>query len=172
MWAVIIVAVILLGLLLIPRTFTIEERRISSLAYEIPKATLIAIPENKPYTPLGIVKAQKIDIIPPPEIRTLISQTAKKYKVDEKLALSVAECESGLDQFAKNKSSSASGIFQIVRQTFNVATKGIGKTGSVFDPQLNIEAGVWLIQQNGTKDFEESAPCWWPKYRRSLNETF
>ncbi len=58
-------------------------------------------------------------------------------------ALSVAKCESGFNPKAKNPTSSASGVFQIIRSTWNAYAEA-GE--SVWNPRDNIRVAyrIWL----------------------------
>jgi len=69
------------------------------------------------------------------EIEKLISDLAIQYGVNPQTALRIAKCESQLNQYAKNPTSSASGVFQFTRGTW----KYIGAVGSPFDAEENIK---------------------------------
>jgi len=88
---------------------------------------------------------------------------ATQKGVSVPLALAIAHCESGLNPRAKNPNSTASGVFQFIRSTWKYVTQdyllwhGIQ---SVFDPKLNIIAGVTLLKEEGVKPWESSRHCW------------
>lgn len=81
------------------------------------------------------------------------------YFVDVDSALKVMSCESGGNPDAKNASSTAAGLFQFLRGTWDwVAPKiGLGSydSGAVFDPVANVRAAAWL-SKGGT---------WWAHWQ-------
>lgn len=78
------------------------------------------------------------------EVIELIKHYSAHYSIDPARPLRIAKCESGYNQFAKNKSSSASGIFQFLNKTW--ASKPLAKQGkSVFDAPANVQTAVWLM---------------------------
>ena len=65
------------------------------------------------------------------------------------------ECESGGNPLAKNSTSSASGLFQFLENTWE--HWGIG---DVFAAEDNINAAVRLYKAQGTKPWLASIDCW------------
>ena len=95
------------------------------------------------------------------EVQDLIIKYSNEYGNPAviPLALEIARCESGFNQFAKNKSSSASGVYQWLSSSWNnqpASTGGI----SVFDAEANIKAAVWLIAHGKISPWNSSRPCW------------
>lgn len=90
------------------------------------------------------------------QIEDFIIYTAMKQDVPVDLALGIAKCESGLNPLAKAKTSSASGIFQFIRSTWNHTIKKLmWEDGQdVFDPKLNIIAGIFLLKTEGSTHWE------------------
>ncbi len=82
------------------------------------------------------------------EVSVLIGQLASKYGVDPVVALRIAKCESGLDPFAKNQDSSATGIYQWTIGTWEY----IGSPGDRLNAEDNIRA--FMIHY-------PSSPSWW-----------
>lgn len=75
-------------------------------------------------------------------------------------ALSVLECESGGDAEAKNRRSSARGLFQFLRGTWKYASTGAGFGGAdPYDPEANIASAAWLVAQS--RDSGQSAWHHW-----------
>ena len=87
---------------------------------------------------------------------------AEKQGVDPTLAVAIARCESGLQEKAKNPNSSASSIFQFVKSTWKSTTKRMGwiEGTDVFDPHLNVVAGIWLLKTDGVIHWKSSEDCW------------
>ena len=87
---------------------------------------------------------------------------AEKQGVDPILAVAVARCESGLNANAKNSNSSASSVFQFLKSTWASTTKSMGwiEGTDVFDPHLNVVAGIWLLKTQGTQPWLASKSCW------------
>lgn len=76
----------------------------------------------------------------------------------------IAQCESGAKQFNAdgtvvfNATSSDYGFFQINKQWLPLTEKmGLDIKYSARD---NIEFGIWLYGQDGTKDWSASKACW------------
>lgn len=76
------------------------------------------------------------------------------------LALRIAQCESGFNQYAKNKSSTASGVYQWLSSSWRSQPASEGGTVSVFDAEANIKAAVWLIANGKTSPWNASRSCW------------
>jgi len=93
------------------------------------------------------------------EIKELIISYSKAYKIDPALPLAIAFCESGYNHLAKNKHSSASGVFQYLKGTFSRTEAG--KAGkSVFDPHANIESAIKHLKAHSPAPWAESKRCW------------
>lgn len=91
-----------------------------------------------------------------------ITETAKEMGVNPQLAVAIARCESKLDQGVKNKNSSASGIYQIIKETWQgtLLKMELPSTLDVFDSGSNILAGLWLLKNEGTSPWKASKDCW------------
>ncbi len=97
------------------------------------------------------------------EVKAMIVTTALKYEIDPYLAVAVAHCESRLNPLAKNKHSTAKGVFQFLNGSFNYyGTKlwGTTKGRSALDAEDNIELAMYVMSKRGTKDWQSSARCW------------
>lgn len=93
------------------------------------------------------------------EVIELIKSYAAQYGISADLPLRVARCESGYRWDAKNRTSSASGVFQYLSGTF--ANTPEGKQGlSAFDADANIRAAVRHMAVHGTSPWNASKPCW------------
>jgi len=74
-----------------------------------------------------------------------IRAAAQAKGIDPEVALGIARAESGLDPNAKAKSSTASGLFQILNKTWS---GNKGEPGKQFDTDENIRVGTDIISQN------------------------
>jgi Transglycosylase-like domain len=93
------------------------------------------------------------------EVQQLIKQYSEQYAISADLPLRVANCESGYHYGSKNKSSSASGVFQFIRSTW-LGTDS-GQAGiSPFDADANVKEGVKKISQGGISAWYASKSCW------------
>lgn len=77
-------------------------------------------------------------------IQNLITKKANSYGVDPAVALGVAKAESSFNPNAKNKSSSAGGVFQLIDSTW----EKYGGKGNRFDPEKNVDAGLRMLRDN------------------------
>jgi len=68
----------------------------------------------------------------------------------------VAKCESSLNPEAKNKSSTAKGIYQIIIGTWD----GNRCTGERWDFVDNIDCGYKLLKTRGFQPWDASKQCW------------
>lgn len=92
------------------------------------------------------------------EVIQLIKDYSTQYGINAEVPLCIAKLESGYNQFSKNKSSSASGVFQYLLSTWKVTDEG--KAGlSVFDAEANVKAAIkymaihksikpWVVAKN------------------------
>ena len=78
----------------------------------------------------------------------LIIKSAKLHGVDPSIALAVAECESSFKPMAKNKNSTAIGVYQFLSKTWEY----IGSPGNRLDARDNINAFMVHYPKN---------PEWW-----------
>lgn len=75
------------------------------------------------------------------EVQELIISYSAQYGIDPSTPLCIARLESGFNQFSKNRSSTASGVFQYLSGTWKGTDEG--KAGlSVFDAESNVKAAV------------------------------
>lgn len=128
-------------------------REISSVKDE----EVAPVPEVKP-APKPVVKAKVVSFAQAPapattvstypgktyskdEVEQLIRQYAAIYGIDPQTPVCIAWYESGYNQFSKNRSSTASGVFQYLTSTWKYTDEG--KAGlSVFDADANVRAAV------------------------------
>jgi hypothetical protein len=93
------------------------------------------------------------------EVQQLIKDYSAQYGISADLPLRVANCESGFNSLSKNRSSTASGVFQYIASTWSHTDAG--KAGiSVFDADANIKMAVSSIAANGTAPWNASRSCW------------
>ncbi|HEY7705135.1 MAG TPA: transglycosylase SLT domain-containing protein [Acidimicrobiia bacterium] len=110
---------------------------------------------------MSYIPIPKGDFIPVVERwRRLVARYFEPEDVDR--ALRVIMCESTGDPLAKNRRSSASGLFQHLRRywTLRAAEVGLG-AASIFDPEANIAAAAWLVYEGGGwSHWRTSRRCW------------
>lgn len=96
------------------------------------------------------------------EVIQLIKNYSALYGISADLPLAIAKCESGYNQFAKNRTSTASGVFQYLASTWSATDQG--KAGlSVFDADANVKAAVSYIASRGhARPWLASQHCWNP----------
>lgn len=81
------------------------------------------------------------------DVKMEIIKQSILYKIDPKISLRIAKCESNFNELAKNKNSSAKGVYQFIDRTW----KGYCN-GNVFDYTANIECFMKLYKKY---------PTWW-----------
>lgn len=79
------------------------------------------------------------------ELIDKIRAAAQARGIDPELALSIARAESSFDPRAKARTSSASGLFQVTKDTWKEFG---GKPGRQLDPDENIRVGLDIIAKN------------------------
>jgi hypothetical protein len=93
------------------------------------------------------------------EVQELIKDYSLRYGISAELPLRIAHCESGFNQYSKNRSSSASGTFQYLASTWG--NTEAGRSGiSVFDADANVRMAVQHIASKGTSPWASSKSCW------------
>ena len=93
----------------------------------------------------------------------LLNHFSKKYGVNFELAYKIIDCESNFDRYAKNGSSSAESYFQFINGTWQQTLNkmNLPTSTSKFDMPIAIEAGVWLLsQEGGDSHWKSSEFCW------------
>lgn len=93
------------------------------------------------------------------EVENLIVQYSQEYGISHDLPRRIAYCESGYNSASKNRSSSASGVFQYLTGTWRNTPEG--RQGlNVFDADANVRAAVRHIATHGTAPWNASIHCW------------
>ena len=93
------------------------------------------------------------------EVQDLIRRYSEQYRISPETPLCIAQKESGFNQFSKNKSSSASGVFQYLISTWKDTDEG--KAGlSVFDADANVKAAVkYMAIHKNTRPWTVAPKC-------------
>lgn len=114
------------------------------------KVSLVPATVNRKYTGRTYTKN---------EVEALIVSYSEQYGIDPKTPKCIAFYESGYNQFSKNKRSTASGVFQYIRSTWNSTDEG--KAGySVFDADANVKAAVkYMAVHKNTKPWVVRGKC-------------
>jgi len=86
----------------------------------------------------------------------------EKYEVDYNLAYAIITCESGWQRYVQNSTSSASGYWQFINGTWysTMLRMGYPADTSKYDFPLALEAGVFLLSEDGVGHWNESRFCW------------
>ena len=89
---------------------------------------------------------------------------AEKYGDNPEIALRIVNCESGFDPNAQNTTSTARGLYQTLKSTFNANAKAMGKDwtyeNDASDQDKNAELGAYLLSVEGTSPWNASKFCW------------
>jgi len=93
------------------------------------------------------------------EVTQLIKDYSLQYGINPDVPLCIAKWESGYNHLSRNKSSSASGVFQYLSRTWKSTDEG--KTGlSVFDAEANIKAAIkYMASRRSLQPWEVRNKC-------------
>jgi hypothetical protein len=105
-----------------------------------------------------LMQPNLVDIKAP--IKELIIDIAKKYGVDERLALKVANAESGFDMEVHNHTSTASGVYQFVDSTFYSQLKKYGMSSKDKNSYIQVELAMRMIANGGIGNWNASKSTW------------
>lgn len=90
----------------------------------------------------------------------VIREAAVEYDVDARLMVRIADCESGLDPWARNPSG-ASGLFQHLSRYWPARAAAVGAEGAPWwDAVTNARAAAWMMSTQGTRPWNPSRSCW------------
>ncbi len=83
---------------------------------------------------------------------TIIEKASNTFDIPQEVIKAVIMAESGGDNYAKAKISSAKGLMQTIDSTFKMARKGLANhgiqiPGNPFDPEASIMAGTWYLDR-------------------------
>lgn len=103
-----------------------------------------------------------VEILSRERVEALIDQYAAKYQVSSTTMRGIIKCESGYNQLAKNKRSSAAGFAQFLDGTWKSAMKslGYGLSFTQYDGDKNLEALAYVLHTQGTRPWNASKACW------------
>ena len=93
-------------------------------------------------------------------MKALVTSTALKYNIDPDLFLRIAICESGLNPNAKNKTSTASGLFQFLNSTFFNYAEAYEFPLDKNNPEIQANLAAKMIQDGGLSHWNSSRSCW------------
>ncbi len=148
----------------IPFTLLSKEKEVSISKPEdsaFSSRILIPAATNTPPVSETVKIAHKSDPFPieitKPAVRNVFSSYPKvTFDSIYKILAKIARCESGGDPLAKNKTSSAKGLLQIIDGTW----ESFGCEGHVLDPDDNMQCGVKIAMTSGLHHWDESRSCW------------
>lgn len=93
------------------------------------------------------------------EVIQIIKDYSAQYGISADVPLRVANCESGYNQFSRNRNSTATGVFQYLASTWK--NTEAGKQGiSVFDADANVHMAIKSIASGGINNWAASKSCW------------
>jgi len=128
------------------------KQEVASRRSQINKTRLESRPRSKP--------RRKPCVSSDGVIRT-IEFYAKEYNVDTELALRIADAESSYNPNAKNPKSTASGLYQFIKSTWQSTLKRMDREWvSPFDADTNIEAAIYLLAQGELHHWNASKNKW------------
>lgn len=113
------------------------------------------------YIYASIPSSTKLRVWPVPsksDAEALVAHWARGYGIDEARAAWTVNCESGFNAAAKNKTSSAAGLWQFLRSTFNSTAARMGMAWTyqehVLNAEINAQMGAWLAANDSFSHWE------------------
>ena len=104
---------------------------------------------------------EQFKVVEEDKIRDIIISKSEEFNIDPQILLTLAKCESRFDPKAKNPKSTASGIFQFVKITWESTIKELGREDfEVFNSVHNTHAAAYLYSKKGIKPWLASYECW------------
>jgi soluble lytic murein transglycosylase-like protein len=95
------------------------------------------------------------------KVEQTIIKYCDKYDVDPNVPLKIAYAESRYNPDARNKSSSAKGVYQFIDSSWKSYSQKAGRGGeSVLNADANIETAIWTIKHYGTNPWNASRSKW------------
>lgn len=126
-----------------------------------PKDAVSAVPEDQMSDAFVGPGPVFVALEPKDDIQSIIISKAHDLHIDPDLLLRIAKCESGFHPDAKNKVSTASGIFQFLDSTFFSQAQAAGlPTDNKNDPEIQAELAATMISKGGLSHWNASKSCW------------
>jgi len=88
---------------------------------------------------------------------------AEEWGADAEIGKKIAFCESSYNPEAKNKNSSATGLFQIIKSTWEANRKRMNADTNLdlrLDARENAKTAYFLYKQQGGNPWKSSQHCW------------
>jgi len=84
------------------------------------------------------------------ELIAMITKWSQVYGADPARMIRLAQCESGVNPKAKNRTSSASGLYQFMPKTFTANARAIGIANpNIWDPEQQAQTAAYMIGRIG-----------------------
>lgn len=134
---------------------------VSILAYAVP----IALAYNEQTVPPVEIQVVSGELVEHPKElnpEELVEYYSEMYGANPSLAKRIVQCESGWNRTIANPQPTASGYFQFLNSTWHstMIRMGLPTSTDKHDPVISIQAGVWLLAEDGSRHWLESKPCW------------
>lgn len=89
------------------------------------------------------------------DVEQIVRDAAAEFDVDPDLLVAVARCESGLNPYAKNKRSTASGVMQFLTSTWRSQMGRLGyDTADVWSARAASRVAASMISEGGLRQWE------------------
>ena len=109
-----------------------------------------------PQKPIKTSQVSSVVFPVPPdkvEVQRILNYWLDYYGVSRVLGNCIVSLESGYNPLAKNPYSSAAGVWQFIRSTFNSTAQRMGLPytydQNVFNAHINAQMGAWLLANDG-----------------------
>lgn len=104
-----------------------------------------------------------VDLVGKEQIIDYTRYFAQAGGLDADLVIRIAYCESGYRPEARNKMSTASGIFQFIASTWVSTRDDMGRDNSLdlrFNAKENIDTALYKLKNGGIRAWAASKHCW------------
>jgi len=114
-------------------------------------------PPQAPVTAEVVQSTVEVQVEAPKAPQTVEEMLVAIWGNDQAKALKVAKCESSLNPKAASKTSTARGLFQITKETWEANTNE--SFDKAFDPSINIAVAKHIYDKRGWTPWKASYQC-------------
>lgn len=121
------------------------------------------IEQKRQYIQATLISTEKAKETETDDVLRAIEKASKQYGVSYDLMKRIAKCESGFNPNARNRSSTASGLYQHIKATWRGHRIKMGLDPSLdlrFNAEESAKTAAWSISNGGLRNWDASKSCW------------